>query len=66
MTLAYLGDDLLMLAEVDALAADLDAPLLYRASERSERWRLERWGTDRAGYPGDKPWRGGRGLLTRT
>jgi predicted O-methyltransferase YrrM len=56
--LPYLGDNLLLLAD---LLAELDklgvaGPLLLRASEREKLDKILRWGTDRAGYDGDRRW----------
>lgn len=62
-TLPYLADDLLFLAEVEHACRDLRVPLLFRASERIKLERIERHGTDRGGYSGRRPWRGGKGRL---
>jgi predicted O-methyltransferase YrrM len=52
------GDNLLLL---DDLLDELDArgvsgPLLLRASEREKLDKILTWGTDRAGYEGDRRW----------
>lgn len=56
--LPYLGDNLLLLADLlDELdARGVKGPLLLRASEREKLERIVTWGTDRAGYPGDRRW----------
>jgi hypothetical protein len=56
--LPYLGDDRLLLAEIDHALGEV-GPILYRASERHKLGRLAEHGTDRGGYPGERPWRGG-------
>ncbi len=57
--LPYLGDDLLLLAELEQALAACKTPVLLRASEREKLTRLEHFGTDRGGYPGERAWRGG-------
>ncbi|WP_437610266.1 class I SAM-dependent methyltransferase [Sorangium sp. So ce834] len=57
----YIGRNLLFLEEVlDELdARGVTAPLLFRASETDKLARLLEHGTDRAGYPGERPWTDG-------
>ncbi|PRP93310.1 hypothetical protein ENSA5_43320 [Enhygromyxa salina] len=57
--LPYLGDNLLMLADVltELELAGIDEPVLLRASEGEKLERILAHGTDRAGYPGDRRWR---------
>ncbi|WP_437876855.1 class I SAM-dependent methyltransferase [Sorangium sp. So ce513] len=59
--LPYIGRNLLFLEEVlDELEArGIDCPLLFRASEADKLARLLEHGTDRAGYPGERPWTDG-------
>ncbi|WP_438017845.1 class I SAM-dependent methyltransferase [Sorangium sp. So ce315] len=59
--LPYLGRNLLFLEEVlDELdARGTTGPLLFRASEADKLARLLEHGTDRAGYPGERPWTDG-------
>ncbi|WP_437734609.1 class I SAM-dependent methyltransferase [Sorangium sp. So ce1335] len=59
--LPYIGRNLLFLEEVlDELEArGIKAPLLFRASEVDKLARLLEHGTDRAGYPGERPWTDG-------
>jgi hypothetical protein len=59
--LPYLGDNLLLLAdlldELDGLDGHgMPGPLLLRASEREKLDKILTWGTDRAGYAGDRRW----------
>jgi len=56
----YLGDDLLFLDELTSSlgSASIPAPHLFRASENEKRGRIEKYGTDRGGYEGDRMWRG--------
>jgi predicted O-methyltransferase YrrM len=59
--LPYLGDNLLLLAdlldELDGLDGHgMTGPLLLRASEREKLDKILTWGTDRAGYAGDRRW----------
>ncbi|XXX77637.1 class I SAM-dependent methyltransferase [Sorangium sp. So ce134] len=59
--LPYIGRNLLFLEEVlDELdGRGITGPLLFRASEADKLPRLLEHGTDRAGYPGDRPWTDG-------
>ncbi|WP_433932871.1 class I SAM-dependent methyltransferase [Sorangium cellulosum] len=59
--LPYIGRNLLFLEEVlDELEArGITGPLLFRASETDKLARLLEHGTDRAGYPGERPWTDG-------
>jgi predicted O-methyltransferase YrrM len=56
--LPYVGDNLLLLAELtDELEVrGVTGPLLLRASEREKLDKILTWGTDRAGYDGDRRW----------
>jgi SAM-dependent methyltransferase len=56
--LPYLGDNLLLLADLlDELdARGVSGPFLLRASEREKLEKIAKWGTDRAGYSGDRRW----------
>jgi predicted O-methyltransferase YrrM len=56
--LPYLGDNLLLLADLlDELdARDVTGRLGLRASEREKLDKILTWGTDRAGYAGDRRW----------
>lgn len=56
--LPYLGDNLLLLADLlDALdVGGVTGPVLLRASEREKSDKILKWGTDRAGYDGDRRW----------
>ncbi|WP_146658101.1 class I SAM-dependent methyltransferase [Enhygromyxa salina] len=59
--LPYLGDNLLMLAdlrsELGRHSLGFTGPLLLRASEANKLARILAHGTDRGGYPGDRRWR---------
>ncbi|MGK3967331.1 class I SAM-dependent methyltransferase [Sorangium sp. So ce118] len=59
--LPYIGRNLLFFEEVlDELEArGIKGPLLFRASEMDKLPRLLEHGTDRAGYPGERPWTDG-------
>ncbi|AUX19863.1 hypothetical protein SOCEGT47_003160 [Sorangium cellulosum] len=59
--LPYIGRNLLFLEEaLDELEArGITSPLLFRASEADKLARLLEHGTDRAGYPGERPWTDG-------
>jgi SAM-dependent methyltransferase len=56
--LPYLGDNLLLLEDLlDELdARGVTGSLLLRASEREKLDKILTWGTDRAGYDGDRRW----------
>jgi predicted O-methyltransferase YrrM len=56
--LPYLGDNLLLLEDLlDELdARGVTGSLLLRASEREKLDKILTWGTDRAGYVGDRRW----------
>ncbi|PRQ08266.1 class I SAM-dependent methyltransferase [Enhygromyxa salina] len=56
--LPYLGDNLLLLADLcSALESDMRGRVLLRASESNKLERILAHGTDRGGYPGDRRWR---------
>lgn len=59
--LPYIGRNLLFLEEVleELDARGVTGPLLFRASEADKLARLLEHGTDRAGYPGERPWTDG-------
>ncbi|XXT20410.1 class I SAM-dependent methyltransferase [Sorangium sp. So ce429] len=59
--LPYIGRNLLFLEEVldEIEARGITGPLLFRASEMDKLPRLLEHGTDRAGYPGERPWTDG-------
>lgn len=56
--LPYLGDNLLLLADLlDELDVhSVTGSLLLRASEREKLDKILKWGTDRGGYQGDRRW----------
>jgi predicted O-methyltransferase YrrM len=56
--LPWLGDNVLLLADLlDELdARGVTGSLLLRASEREKLDKILAWGTDRAGYEGDRRW----------
>lgn len=56
--LPYVGDNLLLLDDLlDALDVHgVTGPLLLRASEHEKLDKILTWGTDRAGYDGDRRW----------
>lgn len=56
--LPYLGDNSLLLADLltELETNFVEEPLLLRASEREKLEKIVEWGTDRAGYSGDRRW----------
>lgn len=59
LRLPWFGDNRLLLAEIELelALAGVSEPVLLRASETDKLDRIERFGTDRGGYPGDRRWR---------
>ena len=62
--LLYFGDNLLLLDDLACAlelagldSASMGRELLLRASEAPKLERIAKYGTDRAGYPGDRRWR---------
>lgn len=59
LQLPWFGDNRLLLAEIELelALAGVSEPVLLRASETESLGRIERYGTDRGGFPGDRRWR---------
>lgn len=59
LRLPWFGDNRLLLAEIELelALAGVSEPVLLRASEMEKLDRIERFGTDRGGYAGDRRWR---------
>lgn len=65
----YTGERLRFLQEVDTIlqASDITNPYLLRATEQCHLWKVEKYGTDRAGFPlPRKLWTGDPALATNT